>query len=354
MKKMILAILCAGLFLLTAHAAEIQVTAPVAGASWKIGSSQVVQWNFSGIAASNEVHVVLLQNGNNLGKIAENLDIGADGQGSFSWQVGSIIGNPAATAGSGYTIKVRRANDAAVFAMSAPFSLSSGSSGPVMQLPDASQLGSNYALGQASKPPMPGQSDVQVKMIQVTSPKAGDVLSATGTYGIYWKFINVPASAVSLTLLRDGEPVGTPNGSDRDAYGLHWNLNLQPPDPGTYKVAVETLDHAHRGLSGAFTVEEQGWIEPLSPKQGMIFVNGSSQEVGWKRVGNIQKLDLILMKADSGWTQNLAIGVDAKLEKLAVVLSPGEYGQYRIKFKYTVDGGHSYVYSGHFTIQVAP
>src|SRR5512137_1014781 len=82
MKTLSLLILCALFVRLPAQAALIQVTAPAAGASWKIGTTQSVQWSFSGIPATAKVHVLLWQNGSKLGKIADTLDIGANGQGS--------------------------------------------------------------------------------------------------------------------------------------------------------------------------------------------------------------------------------------------------------------------------------
>jgi hypothetical protein len=348
MKKMILVILCACFALLPAFAANIQVTAPAEGASWKIGTTQTVQWTFSGLPAATKVHVLLWHEGTNLGKIAKQYPIGSNGQGSFSWSVGAVEDAPAAVAGSGYSIKVRTVDDTTAD-VSGTFSLTSGST---ISGPQASQLEHNFDLvPKKNQPAMPGVADAQVKMIQVTQPQAGDVLDPTSTYLIRWKFINVPQGDTSLTLLRDGQPAGIPGGSITDPNEFRWNLELQPPDPGNYKVAVETLDKLYRGLSGMFTIEEQGSIEAISPGQGMLFFNGSSQEVKWKRVGNIQRLNITLKKVGSNWEQVLATDVDAKLETLTLVFSPGQYGQYKIEFKYTVDGGFSYIYSGAFTIQ---
>lgn len=348
MKPSILFSLCALLLAVPTLAASIQVTAPASACSWKLNSTKIIQWNFSGIDAAAKVRIILWKGGDKIGTIASQLAIGANGQGSYSWKVGSLTDAAAAAPGSGYFVKVRTTDDTAS-ALSGTFSI----------LKDVATLstatthpGSYYKPAPKPQENLPATSSAQIKMIQVSQPKAGDVLAATGTYPIHWNFVNIPDSEVTLTLLRAGEPAGTPGGEATESKEFYWNLALQPPDPGTYKVAVETLDHAHRGLSGSFTVEEQGAIEPQFPGQGMLFMNGSSQEIRWKRVGNIQKLDLTLKKADSGWEQTLAAGVDAKLEKLAVVLSPGEYGQYNIEFKYTIDGGHSYVYSGYFTIQV--
>ncbi len=350
MKRSVLLSLCLLFVTLPVTAASIEVTAPAAAGSWKLNTVKTIQWNFSGIDASATVRIILWKGGDKIGIIANQLPIGANGQGSYAWNVGSVQDAPAAAAGAGYFVKVRTTDDTA-----------SGQSGAFTLLKDAttlnspaSQPGSQYHYAKKSPPTLPGASSAQVKRIQVDAPKAGDVLSPTGTYAIHWKFINLPVSEVSLALLRDGEPVATPNGSTRETFQLDWNLGLQPPDPGTYKIAVETLDHAHRGLSGLFTVEEQGWIEPRYPLQGMQLENNSSQEIRWKRVGNIQKLNLALLPLGGGGKQTLAAGADAKLEKLAVVLNPGAAGQYKIEFQYTVGGGCSYVYSEPFTIQVAP
>lgn len=350
MKPSILFSLCALLLAVPALAASIQVTAPASACSWKLNATKTIQWNFSGIDAAAKVRIILWRGGDKIGTIATQLAIGANGQGSYSWKVGSLTDAAAAAPGSGYFVKVRTTDDTA-----------SAQSGTFSILKDVATLdaatthpGSYYKPAQKPQQNFPAASSAQMKMIQVTQPKAGAVLAATGTYPIHWSFVNIPESDVTLTLLRAGEPIGTPTGEATESKEFYWNLALQPPDPGTYKIAVETLDHAHRGHSGSFIVDEQGAIEPQFPSQGMLFMNGSSQEVKWKRVGNIQKLDLTLKKADSGWEQTLAAGVDAKLEKMTVVLNPGVTGQYKIEFKYTVDGGHSYVYSGKFNIQVTP
>jgi len=344
MRKLILGITLACFALLPAFAGDIQVTAPGANASWKIGTTQTVQWTFSDIGAANEVHVVLLQNGNNLGKIAENVDIGADGQGSFSWAVGSVIGSPAATAGSGYTIKVRRANDAAVFGVSAAFNLTSGSG------IQSAQLQSDYALVKKGKPEIPAVSGAMVKMLQVSEPLAGAALDPTGTAKIAWKFVNIPESDVSISLVRAGQPDQLLFGSITAGHEFTWDLNANQPDPGSCRIAVETLDKARRGLSGAFSIKEVGQIVPVFPIQDLQIHDDTSLDVQWKRVGNIQKVTLVLKKTDYSWQKILAADVDAKLEKKNVTFNFDQYGQFVIEFHYNVDGGYVNVGSGVFTI----
>ena len=132
---------------------------------------------------------------------------------------------------------------------------------------------------------------------------------------------------------------------------FHWDLNALNPDPGTCKIVVETLDKAHRGLSGAFSIKELGQIEPLFPFQDLPIYDDTSLDVQWKRVGNIQKVTLVLKKTDYSWQKILATGVDAKLEKKNVTFNFDQYGQFVIEFNYNVDGENVSVASGVFTIQ---
>jgi hypothetical protein len=347
MKKLSLVILVVLFLILPALAATIQVTAPAAGAAWKIGSNQTVQWTFNDIPTSAKVHVILWRNGTNLGKIAEQLDIGANGLGSFNWNVGVILNSPAAVAGSGYSIRVRRMDNTAM-GESGIFSLTSGgmSTGP-----QVSQLESNYELVKKAKPVLPEVSAALAKMIQVSEPKAGAVLLPTGSADILWKFVNIPAANVSVSLRRNGQPDVVLTANHASPGTFHWDLNAINPDPGTCKIVVETLDKAHRGLSGAFAIKELGQIEPLFPFQDLSIYDDTSLDVKWKRVGNIQKVTLVLKKTNNNWQKILATDVDAKLEKKNVTFNFDQYGQFMIEFNYNVDGENVNVASGVFTIQ---
>lgn len=344
MNKLALTIVCACFALLPSFAADIQVLAPAAGAAWKIGTTQTVQWTYSGLPATTKVHVLLWQGGTNLGKIAKQYPIGNNGQGSFSWNVGDVLDVPPASAGSGYFIKVRTVDDACA-GVGGTFSLTSG---PGLQAP---QLESNYELVKKTKPEIPAVSGAQVKMLQVSEPVAGAALDPTGAAKIAWKFVNIPESDVSITLLRDGQPDELLFGSITAGHEFTWDLSEKQPDPGTCRIAVETLDKAHRGLSGAFSIRELGQIEPLFPFQDLSIYDDTSLDVQWKRVGNIQKVDLVLKKTDDSWQKVLAVGVDAKLEKKNVTFNFDQYGQFVIEFNYTADGEIVNVASGVFTIK---
>jgi hypothetical protein len=341
------------LLVLPVAAANIQVAAPAAGAAWKIGTVQTVQWTFAGLPQATQVNVILWKGGSKVGKIASLVPIGANGQGSFAWNVGAVLDVPAAGPGQDYSIKVRTA-DGEIGSVSGTFSLTSGSSLPTVQAPDPGSLHAGaVTLGKKQPAAMPGVSGASVKMLQVTEPQAGAVLSPYGGYAIRWKFVNLPESGVMLSLLRNGQPAGTPAGTLTDPREFLWNLEPQPPDPGSYKVVVETLDKSSRGSSGVFSVSEIGSIEPRYPGQGMMFFNGDHVEVKWERSGNLQAFDLFLVKAgDTNFKRTLGSHVDAKLEKLDVVLDPGEYGQYSILFKIATSDTNLSVQTGTFTIQM--
>jgi hypothetical protein len=338
--------------ILPALASNIQVLAPAAGDSWKIGTTQSVQWTFAGIPPSTKVNIVLRKTGaGKLGEIATEIPIGTNGQGSFSWTVGAIIDAPAAGPGQGYYFKVKTP-DGSVSGESGTFSLTSGGSGPATQMPPASTLGSDFRLEKDNGPSLPGTSDAQVKMIQVISPAAGAILSPLGSCAVSWKFVNIPEANVQLVLLLDGQPAGTLTGIHTNPHEFLWNLAQQPPDPGAYKVRVETLDQKHHGLSGVFSVKEEGGIDTLFPIAGNQFYNNVTFDVRWKRSGNIQLVDIVLKKKDSDWQQVLANGVAAKLEKQNISLHSADAGEYRIEFRFSSDGAPAIAYSPYFTIMV--
>jgi len=79
---------------------RILITSPNDGEEWKMGVTQNITWTINGV--SNDVHIVLQQNGTNVALIAKSVD---STLGSYSWNVGDcMIG--AVTPGTNYKILI--------------------------------------------------------------------------------------------------------------------------------------------------------------------------------------------------------------------------------------------------------
>jgi subtilisin family serine protease len=80
----------------------LTLTSPNGGESWQIGTTQNITWSYSGINSS--IKLTLWKDGIQLGVIAVIPDPSV---GSYAWTVGNYDGGPA-TAGTGYSIRVKK------------------------------------------------------------------------------------------------------------------------------------------------------------------------------------------------------------------------------------------------------
>lgn len=97
---------------------NIEVTAPIGGEEWTIGSNQTITWNAEGI--SNYLKIVLWNNGNYIGPIKTNLD---PGLGSYTWEAGKLGDGTIVAPGAGYKIRIREQAGSLIFEDSGAFSL---------------------------------------------------------------------------------------------------------------------------------------------------------------------------------------------------------------------------------------
>ena len=277
---------------LPAVAASITVKTPAAGANLEIGAIQPVTWTFAGLPDATKIKIVLWCNNSNLGVIVQDLDIG---QGSYNWKVGTY------PVGPGYSVRVRTM-DNLVSGFSGDFSLSAK--------PGNSGGGAGGIID-----PVKGFLVNARPCMSVTSPKAGDVADPYNVVYVKWTHSAGQDPNVSVQLLRSGKgrmfPIvlaaSTPNNG-----GFNWDPTVMAPAPGVYTIKVRTLDGKCEAVSGDFTMKEMGGIEILSPKGGEVWESGSTHAVTWKRVGNVQTLEILLSREGS-WLHTLAQGVSAKL-----------------------------------------
>jgi len=278
-------------------AQSITVVSPPAGTDWKTGSSQQITWTYSGLPDSTKIVLILWRNNVKVGSITQQVPIGSSGQGSHPWTVNTFQDSP----GTGYSIKVRNAENT-VSAVSGSFTISA---------PASTGLGSSLALAKLAKK-MPPITHA-IKTIVVTSPKSGDSLSPYDTLYVNWNKFGAMDAHVQIALLRNGALAATLAASAANSGGFSQNLALlPPPDPGTYTIRVKTLDNTLQDESEPFAISESGSILVLSPKGGEVWESGTVHEVAWERLGNVQKLDIKLVR-EGVTVATMAQDVDAKL-----------------------------------------
>lgn len=296
-------------------AANITVGSPAAGATLEIGKSLPIAWTFAGLANSTKVTISLWQGASKLGNIIEDLAIGSAGQGSTNWTAGVYTGGTAA-AGNDYFVKFRT-GDGSVTGKSGLFTLAAKPGGTGGTLPITTLPGkANSTIGIKDAPPC----------LTVTSPKAGDTATPYNVVYVNWIQSSGQDANVSVQLLRSGKlrmrpimlAVSTPNNG-----AFNWDPKALAPAPGIYRIRVRTLDGKCEALSGEFTMQELGGIEILSPKGGEVWESGSSHAVTWKRLGNIQTLE-ILLNREGSWTHTLAQGVAATLGSKTCIFVRGD------------------------------
>jgi hypothetical protein len=342
MKKTSAALLMIFLIALPALAKSITITSPVAGIIWQIGKHQNITWIFDGIPASAPIRIVLWQNGSKVDNIALNLTAG---QGSYDWTVGTTQGGQA-QAGSGYSIRIRTEDNSAI-GNSGSFILSAAKT---IIIPPQFTIDPNK---------LNPTKNIEVKFVQsigITSPKAGDTVDPYNVVYVYWTMLGALDPNVSVTLLRNGAAVATLAASTPNNGAFNWDSQALSPDPGPYTIKVKTLDGKCEAVSGQFTMKETGGIEILSPKGGEVWESGTSHAVTWKRMGNIQTLNIFLKRYGSNY-MTLAQGVSAKLgTKTCVFIRDGIDGTSQPCYAVFINhsGGNTVQPSGCFTLTGNP
>jgi subtilisin family serine protease len=96
----------------------LEVTSPNGGENWQLGSIRNITWNAAGI--SGQVWLSLFKDGANVGAIKGNL---VASPGSYAWTVGTLSNGTVVSAGSGYTVRVKRQGGGAEDFSDAPFTI---------------------------------------------------------------------------------------------------------------------------------------------------------------------------------------------------------------------------------------
>jgi len=118
-------------------AQSLVITAPNGGETLTLGQTFPIAWTLQN--STQKIRLILFQNGNRLGEIAENLSAG---QSPYNWPVGAYSG-ATAPAGSGYTIRVRSMDNALDDYSNGPFTIAASGGTPASPPPPAPPAGLN-------------------------------------------------------------------------------------------------------------------------------------------------------------------------------------------------------------------
>jgi len=129
-------------------AQSLIITAPNGGETLTLGQTFPITWTVQN--SSQKVKLILFQNGNRLGEIAENL---SSGQSPFNWTVGAYSGTTA-PAGGGYSIRVRSMDNAIDDYSNSPFTIVAGGGAPAPSPAPAPPTGLNQGQSGLQKKPL--------------------------------------------------------------------------------------------------------------------------------------------------------------------------------------------------------
>ncbi len=247
---------------------DIVLTSPGGGETWAAGSSQTINWNYTG-NPGGAVRIELLQGGVLDRVISYGTYTGSDCSGSCIWPV------PYCQApGSDYRVRVTSILDNAYTFTSGAFTIT---------LPLATS-------------------------ITVSSPNGGETWAAGSSQTISWNYNGSPGDLVKVELLKNWDVAKVINA--RAYIGLNGGGSCQWTVPsgltagGGYQVRVTSnLSNAYTDTSDdtfTVTVPQAAGITISSPNGGETWAAGSSQTIRWNYSGNIgQTVKVDLLKNDA-------------------------------------------------------
>jgi len=250
-----LSAISAGNFTIDASPA-VTVTTPAGGENWAAGSTQTINWTYSGDPGST-VRIDLLLGGVLQSTPAAAVPVGNGGKGSFSWPIATNQ-----QPGSNYQIKITSLADGQS-STSNLFTVSGG--------------------------------------IGLTSPNGGEQLQAGTTCTINWKYSGNPGPTVNIDLLESnavqsniatGIPIG---GNGWGSYS--WAIPAGQAAGSDYQVRVTcAANTTYAGTSaGPFTIAPSS-ITINSPNATQNVQAGTACNISWQYAGNpgsSVKIDLL-------------------------------------------------------------
>ncbi len=231
----------------------LAVKNPQAGTIWATGTSQPIQWSYTGNPGSG-VKIELLKGGVLNRTITYYSSVGSGGNGSYNWSIPSTL-----PSGNDYRIRVT--------------SITNGSYNDTC---------ANFTV---NGPPAP--------TISVKNPQAGTIWATGTSQPIQWSYTGNPGSAVRIELLKGGvlnrtiayyASVGSGgNGS------YNWSIPSTLPSGNDYRIRVtSTTNGSYNDTCANFTVNgpPAPTISVKNPQAGTIWATGTSQPIQWSYTGN--------------------------------------------------------------------
>ena len=236
-------------------AASITVSSPDGGENWQAGTTQTIQWSYSGNPGSN-VKIEFLKGGVVDSIITSSTPVGIAGSGSFNWEIPSTL-----TPGTDYQIKITSTSNTAytdtgnLFSISAAPAICStfGSSNQNILLSlEPINVGTGSYIYQHQDMSIPGRG---LPLTITRSYNSMDIYS--GPFGSGWTFnynVNLVVGIEDAVVMReDGR---------RDIYSLN-------PD-GTYSPPLNVYDTLDKNPDNTFTLTRKDQVKYHFSTQGKL------------------------------------------------------------------------------------
>ena len=233
-------------------ASTITVTSPNGAEIWELGSTQTIQWTYTGTPGAN-VKIELYRRGVLTRVITSRTSIGDGGTGSYMWTVPK-----GQKMGSRYKVKVSSIKNSAI----------------------NDRSDKQFTLINAD----PSNS------ITVTSPNGGETWRAGSVQTIRWTYTENPGTAVKINLLKSGVVKQTiassaPIGSDGSG-SYSWTLPLSQKGGPDYRIRVTSTSNSAYADTSNNDIAIVAFITVTSPNGGERWPVGSVQTIRWTYTGD--------------------------------------------------------------------
>jgi len=254
---------------------SITVTVPKGGESWEAGTTQTIQWNYTGDPGTT-VNLELLRGGTVVNAIASSAPVGTAGKGSYAWNIPQDQ-----TQGSDYKVRVK-------------------------------STGTPSYTGTSD-----GNFTITAPGISVVTPNGGESWQDGTARIIRWSYTGNPGATVNIELLKGGSVAAViassvSMGSSGSGSYL-WNIAKNQTAGDDYRIRVTSAANAaYTDASDSnFTITgAETEIVLTSPNGGETWARGSGQTIRWTYTGEPgAAVKLELLKAEEV-VAIIASGVD--------------------------------------------
>ena len=238
-------------FEITPSTGSIGVVTPNGGQTWPAGSTQTINWNYTGNVGS-AVKIELYKGVSYNSMISYSTSIGSSGSGSYNWTIPE-----GRTPDTDYKVKI--------------------TSTTVTSKTDLSDA--NFTIS------------ALVGTITVSAPNGGETWPAGSTQTIKWNYTGNPGSTVSIMLYKAGsfysDIVKVISTGTSGSGSYNWKIPVSLTSASDYRVVVASvLNPLITDQSNNFTVSPSGAILVVTPNGGETWQAGTMQTIQWSYTGN--------------------------------------------------------------------